>query len=219
MPSYGQTVTLQYVAWDTGNNVGKTGDSANHTLRWIKDGTSAAPANNPSQIDATNAPGVYKLTLTATECQCQVGTLCGKSSTSGIVIFPITVSFENLPTASPATTGGLPTCGTSDNQISSTAGLVALGTHAPSTWINAAAFDPDTVTSGPFPASLDMTQAVPTSNTAQTVGDALNAARADAFGKWTFSGTTWTLYAGDGTTVVRTFTTSGFSASTPVSRS
>ena len=31
--------------------------------------------------------------------------------------------------------------------------------------------------------TLDMTQAVPTSNTAQTVGDALNASRADGFGK------------------------------------
>lgn len=53
---------------------------------------------------------------------------------------------------------------------------------------------------------LDLTQAVPTSNTAQTTGDAFNAARADGFGKWTLSGTTLTLFAGDGTTTVRTFT-------------
>lgn len=53
---------------------------------------------------------------------------------------------------------------------------------------------------------LDLTQSVPTSNTAQTVGDALNAARAQGFGKWVLSGTTLTLYAADGTTVVRTFT-------------
>jgi hypothetical protein len=55
-------------------------------------------------------------------------------------------------------------------------------------------------------AQIDMTQTIPTSNTAQTTGDALNAARADGFGKWVLSGTTMTLYAGDGTTVVRTFT-------------
>jgi hypothetical protein len=42
MPSYGQTVTIQYVAWDTVNNVCKTGDAANHTLRWVKDGTAGA---------------------------------------------------------------------------------------------------------------------------------------------------------------------------------
>lgn len=63
---------------------------------------------------------------------------------------------------------------------------------------------------------IDLTQSVPTSNTAQTVGDALNAARADGFGKWTTSGTTLTLYAADGTTVVRTFTLD--SASAPTSR-
>lgn len=52
----------------------------------------------------------------------------------------------------------------------------------------------------------DMAQAVPTSNAAQTVGDALNAARAQGFGKWVLSGTSLTLYAADGTTAVRTFT-------------
>lgn len=53
---------------------------------------------------------------------------------------------------------------------------------------------------------LDLTQAVPTSNTANTIGDCLNAARAQGFGKWTVIGTTLRLYAPDGTTVVRTFT-------------
>lgn len=63
---------------------------------------------------------------------------------------------------------------------------------------------------------MSLTQAVPTSNTAQTVGDALNAARADGFGKWTLSGTTLTIYAGDGTTAVRTFTLD--SSTAPTSR-
>lgn len=54
--------------------------------------------------------------------------------------------------------------------------------------------------------TLDLTQAVPTSNTAQTLGDALNAARAQGFGKWTIVGTTLTLYANDGITAVRAFT-------------
>jgi hypothetical protein len=63
---------------------------------------------------------------------------------------------------------------------------------------------------------LDLTQTIPTSNTSQTTGDALNAARAQGFGKWVISGTTLTLYAGDGSTVVRTFTLN--SATTPTSR-
>jgi hypothetical protein len=53
---------------------------------------------------------------------------------------------------------------------------------------------------------LDLTQAVPTSNSANTIGDCLNAARAQGFGKWSVTGTTLRLYAPDGTTVVRTFT-------------
>ena len=58
MPSYGQSVTLQYVAWNTSTNAGQTGDAGNHTLRWVKDGTSSAPANSPSEVDSTGArPG------------------------------------------------------------------------------------------------------------------------------------------------------------------
>jgi hypothetical protein len=67
------------------------------------------------------------------------------------------------------------------------------------------------------PALLDLTQAVPTSNTAQTLGDALNAARAQGFGKWALAGTTLTLYAPDGNTAVRSFTLD--SASVPTTRS
>ncbi len=55
-------------------------------------------------------------------------------------------------------------------------------------------------------AQLDMTQPVPTSNTAQTVGDALNAARAQGFGKWTINGNTLSFYAPDGTTIIKSFT-------------
>lgn len=53
---------------------------------------------------------------------------------------------------------------------------------------------------------IDLTQAVPTNNTTQTIGDSLNAARAQGFGAWKVVGTTLTLYAADGTTVVHTFT-------------
>ena len=63
----------------------------------------------------------------------------------------------------------------------------------------------------------DLGQLIPTSNTVQTVGDAFNAARADGFGKWTQVGTALTLYAGDGTTVVRTFALD--SATVPQQRS
>ena len=55
-------------------------------------------------------------------------------------------------------------------------------------------------------AQLNMKQPVPLINPNQSLGDALNAARAQGFGKWTISGTVLTLYAPDGTTPVRSFT-------------
>jgi hypothetical protein len=99
MASRGQSLTIAYVAWDTFSNAGKTGDGGNHTLRWIKDGTPAAPANSPSEVDPANAPGVYKITLTAGECTCDVGVLAGKSSTGSVAIIPVVVTFEQLATA------------------------------------------------------------------------------------------------------------------------
>jgi hypothetical protein len=63
--------------------------------------------------------------------------------------------------------------------------------------------------------NLNLTQAVPNSNTAGTTGDALNAARAQGFGRWTVIGTSLTLYGADGTTPVHTFT---LDSTTPTSR-
>jgi hypothetical protein len=75
----------------------------------VKDGTTAAPTNSPTEVDATNAPGVYKLVLTAAECTCDFGTLAGKSSAASVSIIPVSVAFEQLPTALPGASGGVPT--------------------------------------------------------------------------------------------------------------
>jgi hypothetical protein len=254
MPSYGQSVTLQYVAWNTSSNSGQTGDAANHTLHWIKDGTedlSTLPTG--SEVDSTNCPGVYKASITATQCQCQIGTLCGKSSTANVVILPVSVTFENLPTAGPATSGGLPTIGTGSGQISLSSGAVTAGTVSDKTGYSLAAsqtfstsgsvggvagavgsvtgLTTSTIaaailaspahplqTDSSGNALISLSQAVGmTGNTANSVGDCLNAARAQGFGKWMLSGTTLTLYGSDGSTVVKTFTLD--SASAPTQRS
>jgi hypothetical protein len=99
MPSRGQSLTVEYSAVDTATNLGRTGDVANHTLRWVKDGTAAAPTNGASEVDATNCPGLYKVTLTAAECTCDFGTLAGKSGTANTAIIPTKVQFEQLPLA------------------------------------------------------------------------------------------------------------------------
>lgn len=107
MALYGVSFVATVFAWDTVNNTYKTGDAANIALRWLKDGTDAGTTNACSEVSAANAPGEYKVTLTATEAQCVCGTLGGKSSSTGIVIIPITFTFEQLPNAAPGASGGL----------------------------------------------------------------------------------------------------------------
>lgn len=52
---------------------------------------------------------------------------------------------------------------------------------------------------------IDFTQVVPTSNDPQTVGDALNAARAMAFGNRSLIGTVLNYYAPDASTIVHSY--------------
>jgi hypothetical protein len=54
------------------------------------------------------------------------------------------------------------------------------------------------------PINLNLTQSVPTSNTDQSVGDALNSARAYGFGKWAINGKNLEYYNLDGTSVIKT---------------
>jgi hypothetical protein len=89
-----QALTVLYTAWDTSANAGKTGDVANHTLKIIKDGTTNTPTNSPSEVDATNCPGVYKLVLTAGEMNADSITLAGKSGTASISIIPTHITTE-----------------------------------------------------------------------------------------------------------------------------
>jgi hypothetical protein len=111
MASYGEPITIQYTAWDAINNQPKISDAGNHTLRWTKDGTTAGTTNGPTEVDPVNAPGEYKVLLTAGECQCWLGKLAGKSSSSGVYIIGQPVSFERLPTAALGASGGLPLAG------------------------------------------------------------------------------------------------------------
>lgn len=90
-----QSLTVNFLAWDTSNNQGKTGDSANFTLRLVKDGgTPAAPTNAVSEPDSTNMPGIYEITLTAAEMNADFITLHGVSSTANISIIPVFIHTE-----------------------------------------------------------------------------------------------------------------------------
>src|SRR5580704_3872806 len=117
MAAKGQAINVQYYAYNTSTGAYTTGDSANHTLRWVKDGSAAAPTNAASEIDATNTPGLYNVLLTSTEATCNEGMIAGKSSTSNVILIGIAYTFENEPTAAPGASGGLLISGTNTGTV------------------------------------------------------------------------------------------------------
>jgi hypothetical protein len=183
-------LTTTYVAWNKSTNAPQTGDAPNHTLRLLGDGTEFAPHNAPAEVDATHLPGIYKLTLEDDEIVYADLTLGGVSSTTDVQI-------DSIHLYSTLALGGGGDAPDWYAAPPSTAAIAAAILASPANLLK--------TVSGGF-VQLDTTQPVPTSNTPQTVGDALNAARAQAFGAWTLSGMTLTLYAADGATVVRQFT-------------
>jgi hypothetical protein len=73
------------VAWNTGDGTPKTGDAANITVRIRKDGgTLTAATNNPVEVDATNAPGLYEIELTASEMDANTIEVVPRSTTDGV---------------------------------------------------------------------------------------------------------------------------------------
>lgn len=91
-----QPLTVTVTAWDTANNVPKTGDAANISIRLIKDGTGAArnDATAIAEVDATNAPGEYSVVLDATDMAADCVVVAGKSATSGVVVFGVKIITE-----------------------------------------------------------------------------------------------------------------------------
>ncbi|NLA87358.1 MAG: hypothetical protein GX847_08795 [Clostridiales bacterium] len=95
MPFINTAVTVSLVCWDTVNNVGKTGDASNITLRGVRDGTLFTPsAPSITEMDATNLPGVYKASLTSGENDGVFLSLGGKSSTTNCIIVPVSWANE-----------------------------------------------------------------------------------------------------------------------------
>ena len=164
-----QSIIIQFTAWDTANNAGKTGDSANFTLKLIQDGTAATPTNSPSEVDATNCPGVYKITLTNDEMNYSTVTLAGKSSSTGIVIIPVHIVTEQ---------GNLATIAGYIDSVEST-GVVLAATQ--SNYPPAKAGDAMTLTSAydaaktaaPTGAAMTLTSAYDAAKTAAQAGNAM----------------------------------------------
>jgi len=67
-----------------------------HSIEVIGDGGrhGSGITATPAKVDGTNAPGLYKVALTAAENNYDFVTVCGKSATSGVTISP--VSWTNV---------------------------------------------------------------------------------------------------------------------------
>jgi len=107
---------IQLFAFDSATGLPKTGDAANISLYISKDNgsttlissTAGGAAGTPSEQDATNALGWYKIALTQAETNADMLLFTGKSGTSGIVIAGCRV-FTTPPNfnASSITSGGI----------------------------------------------------------------------------------------------------------------
>ena len=80
-------------AWDRVNGVPKAGDAANITAQISKDGGASAASDdaNPTELDATNHPGVYEFDLTQAETNADQMCFTPISVTANIVFDPKTV--------------------------------------------------------------------------------------------------------------------------------
>lgn len=116
--------TIQAINVTTG--LGVIGDAANITPRKIADGVSSPLAvATVTEADATYGRGLYNVSLTGAESDCNLLWLCGVSSTPNVIIIPILLQMERLPDAAPGGNGGLPTVNGS-NQIADPAGVATL---------------------------------------------------------------------------------------------
>lgn len=111
---------------------------------------------------------------------------------------------DALPADTAAALTGLNTLSVAMKTITDKLGTMLSGT-GPYAYSGAALANAP-ASSGGGSITLDLTQVIPTSSAAGTVGEALLAARAQGFGKWVKSGTNLTLYAPDGTTPLHVFT-------------
>lgn len=95
----GESVTVTYEAWSNATNDIVTGDVANHTCQWTKDGgTPYTLASTPLEV----GNGVYKITLSATDTNCKFGTLIVTSSTQHVMVCSRCYAFQeggSAPTA------------------------------------------------------------------------------------------------------------------------
>lgn len=121
MPSSGQTISARYYAWNTSTGAPVTGDSGNHTLFRVDNGTKGSALSSPTIVELGG--GWYNTSITTTAGTTVTFSIYGTSSTSNVVIAGLEYDFEQLPIAAPNAAGGLLTYGTGTGQLNPTSGL------------------------------------------------------------------------------------------------
>ncbi len=103
-----------------GTDPAKTGDAANITAKISKDGGTPAATNdvNPTQLHATNNPGIYIFDLTEAETNADLIMISAASSTTNILLDPVEILTTDDPTNNALITGnvndGTPAAGNFD---------------------------------------------------------------------------------------------------------
>lgn len=85
-------------AWDNAAGAAKTGDAANITAQISKDGGATAATNdvNPTELDATDAKGIYLFDMTQAETNADLVVISPVSSTSDIVLRPVIIYTQTV---------------------------------------------------------------------------------------------------------------------------
>ena len=85
-------------AWNNSLGVAKTGDAGNITAQISKDGAATAATNdtNPTELDATDAPGIYIFDMEQAETNADLVVICAVSSTADIVLRPVIIYTQTV---------------------------------------------------------------------------------------------------------------------------
>jgi len=89
---------IAVVAYDTSGEDYKTGDASNITAQISKDGGATAATNdvNPTELDATDAKGVYLFDMTQAETNADLIVVSAVSSTANITIEPVVIYTQTV---------------------------------------------------------------------------------------------------------------------------
>jgi len=87
----GQKVAV--FAWDKANNCAKTGDAANITAEISLDGGASAAVTdtNPTELDATDHPGIYLFDLSQAETNADLVVITAVSSSDDVHLDPVII--------------------------------------------------------------------------------------------------------------------------------